>query len=127
MLSFVNVKVQFCICKWDSINVYMIFLIRYKFDFKKKNQIKSPNIWSCVQETGSDPPIGSDRDSRRDKHGPSAYNESIYNMFKNNELLHKNYLLKALNWNKINIIQEENKNSMDVFSITIAANGKKYT
>ena len=34
---------------------------------KKKNQVKSPSIWSRVPETGSDPPIGSDRDSRRDK------------------------------------------------------------
>ena len=34
---------------------------------KKKNQVKSPSIWSRVPETGSDPPIGSDRDSGRDK------------------------------------------------------------
>ena len=34
----------------------------------KKNQVKSPSIWSCVPETGSDPPIGLDRESRRDTH-----------------------------------------------------------
>ena len=28
---------------------------------KKKNQVKSPSIWSRVPETGSDPPIGSGR------------------------------------------------------------------
>ena len=33
---------------------------------KKKNQVKSPSIWSRVPKTGSDPPIGSDRDSGRD-------------------------------------------------------------
>ena len=38
------------------------------FCFKrKKNQVKSPSIWSRVPETGSDPPIGSDRDSGRDR------------------------------------------------------------
>ena len=41
---------------------------RHRFGFKKKkNQVKSPSIWSRVKETGSDPPIGSDRDSGRDK------------------------------------------------------------
>ena len=34
---------------------------------KKKIQVKSPSIWSRVSETGSDPPIESDRDSVRDK------------------------------------------------------------
>ena len=34
--------------------------------FKKKNQVKSPSIWSRVPETSSDPPIGSGRDSGRD-------------------------------------------------------------
>ena len=33
---------------------------------KKKNQVKSPSIWSRVPELGSDPPIGSDRESGRD-------------------------------------------------------------
>ena len=33
---------------------------------KKKNQVRSPSIWSRVPETGSDPPIGSDRDSGHD-------------------------------------------------------------
>ena len=35
--------------------------------FKKKNQVKSPSHESRVPEIGSDPPIGSDRDSGRDK------------------------------------------------------------
>ena len=35
--------------------------------FKKKNQVKSPSPESRVPETGSDPPIGSERDSGRDK------------------------------------------------------------
>ena len=34
---------------------------------KKKNQVKSPSPESRVVETGSDPPIGSGRDSGRDK------------------------------------------------------------
>ena len=34
---------------------------------KKKNQVKSPSPDSRVPETGSDPPIGSDRESGRDK------------------------------------------------------------
>ena len=34
---------------------------------KKKNQVKSPSLESRVPETGSDPPIGSDRESGRDK------------------------------------------------------------
>ena len=34
---------------------------------KKKNQVKSPSPESRVLETGSDPPIGSGRDSGRDK------------------------------------------------------------
>ena len=33
---------------------------------KKKNQVKSPSLESRVPETGSDPPIGSDRGSGRD-------------------------------------------------------------
>ena len=34
---------------------------------KKKNQVKSPSSESRVPETGSDPPIGSDRGSGRDR------------------------------------------------------------
>ena len=34
--------------------------------YKKKNQVKSPSPESRVPETGSDPPIGSDRDSGGD-------------------------------------------------------------
>ena len=37
------------------------------FKKKKKNQVKSPSPESRVPETGSDPPIGSGRDSGRDK------------------------------------------------------------
>ena len=33
---------------------------------KKKNQVKSPSPESRVPKTGSNPPIGSDRDSGRD-------------------------------------------------------------
>ena len=33
---------------------------------KKKNQVRSPSLESRVPETGSDPPIGSGRDSGRD-------------------------------------------------------------
>ena len=36
------------------------------FFFLKKNQVKSPSIWSRVSETGSDPPIESDWDSGHD-------------------------------------------------------------
>ena len=36
---------------------------------KKKNQVKSPSPESRVPETGSDPPIGSDRDSGHDNYG----------------------------------------------------------
>ena len=35
--------------------------------FKKKNQVQSPSPESRVSELGSDPPIGSDWDSGRDK------------------------------------------------------------
>ena len=41
---------------------------RYHIGLKKEiNQVKSPSMWSRVPETGSDPPIGSDRDSGCDK------------------------------------------------------------
>ena len=40
---------------------------RYRLAFKKKkNQVKSPSPESRVPETGSDPPIRSDRDSGHD-------------------------------------------------------------
>ena len=38
-----------------------------RFKKKKKNQVKSPSPESRVPETGSDPPIGSGRDSGRDR------------------------------------------------------------
>ena len=37
------------------------------FKKKKKNQVMSPSPESRVPETGSDPPIGSSRDSGRDR------------------------------------------------------------
>ena len=40
---------------------------RYQFGLKKKNQVKSPSPEPRVPETGSDPPIGSDRESGHDK------------------------------------------------------------
>ena len=46
---------------------------RYQFGLKKKNLVKSPSIWSRVPETGSDPPIGSGRDSGRDSSGMSTH------------------------------------------------------
>ena len=54
--------------------IYFDFVIRcglylqvpVGFKKKKKKQVESPSIWSRVPETGSDPPIGSDRDSGRD-------------------------------------------------------------
>ena len=40
---------------------------RYQIGFKKKkNQVMSPSPEFRVPKTGSDPPIGSDRDSGRD-------------------------------------------------------------
>ena len=39
---------------------------RCQLAFKKKNQVRSPSLESRVPETGSDPPIGSGRDSGRD-------------------------------------------------------------
>ena len=59
----------------SSFDRFMIFLFCYKMwaipigtsYVLKKNQVKSPSIWSHVPETGSDPPIGSGRESRRDK------------------------------------------------------------
>ena len=39
---------------------------------KKKNQVKSSSPESRVPKTGSDPPIGSDRDLGRDKLGPQT-------------------------------------------------------
>ena len=33
---------------------------------RKKNQVKSPSIWSRIPELGSDPPIESDQESGRD-------------------------------------------------------------
>ena len=46
---------------------------RHQFGFKKNNnnnQVESPSPESRVPETGSDPPIGSGRDSGRDIQTP---------------------------------------------------------
>ena len=49
---------------------------RYQIGLKKKKiQVKSPSPESSVPETGSDPPIGSDRDSGRDS--PSSQCEDM--------------------------------------------------
>ena len=60
---------------------------RFQLAFKKKNQVKSPSPESRVPETGSDPPIGSDRDSGRDKatldiglYATMCINVKIYNI-----------------------------------------------
>ena len=39
---------------------------RYKFSSEKKKKVKSPRYIVSHPETGSDPPIGSDRKSGRD-------------------------------------------------------------
>ena len=46
---------------------------------KKKNQVKSPSPESRVPETGSDPPIGSGRDSGRDiyTYTPHAFSMTL--------------------------------------------------
>ena len=52
---------------------------RYQLCFKKKkNQVKSPSPESRVPETGSDPPIGSDRDSGLDILCFSSYTVIYY-------------------------------------------------
>ena len=60
----------------SSFDLYIIFLFYYKMwviptctssALKKQNQVKSPSIWSRVPGTDSDLPIGSDRESGRDK------------------------------------------------------------
>ena len=40
---------------------------RYQIGFKKKKKVKSPSPESRVPKLGSDPPIGSDRESGLDK------------------------------------------------------------
>ena len=44
--------------------------LAFKKKKKKKNQVRSLSLESRVPETGSDPPIGSDRDSGLDNRGP---------------------------------------------------------
>ena len=46
---------------------------------KKKNQVRSPSLESRVPETGSDPSIGSGRDSGRDRTHPSAIRYGVNN------------------------------------------------
>ena len=61
----------------SSFDLYIIFLLCYKMwaistgissTLEKKNQVKSLSIWSRVPKLGSDPPIGSDRESGCDTH-----------------------------------------------------------
>ena len=40
-------------------------------------QVKSPSICSCVPETGSDPPIGSDRESGCDRVGVGVATSAV--------------------------------------------------
>ena len=57
-----------------------LYTHKYKFSSeKKKKQAKSPSIWFRMvshPETGSDSPIGSDRESGRDKTYFSSYLDS---------------------------------------------------
>ena len=61
----------------SSIHFYIIFLLCYKMwaipigtrSEKKKNQVKSPSPESRVPETGSDLPIGSNRELGPDNSG----------------------------------------------------------
>ena len=50
---------------------------RYKFGLKK-NQVKSPSIWSHVPELGSDLPIGSDRESGHDSLTKVNFKDEIF-------------------------------------------------
>ena len=63
------VVVLSCNFVYDILNCYKMWAIPSGTSsaLKKKNQVKSPSIWSRVPETGSDPQIGSDRESGRDK------------------------------------------------------------
>ena len=54
---------------------------RCQLPFKKKNQVRSPNHKSRVPETGSDPPIGSGRESRRDIHYSYVFTIHSYSLF----------------------------------------------
>ena len=68
---------------------------RYKFGFKKKrkkNQVKSPSPESRVPEIGSDPPIGSDRDSGRDKLVSEPRFRRFWIIFRLRMYLHRNVL-----------------------------------
>ena len=54
---------------------------RHQFGLKKKKiQVKSPSTWSRVPETGSDPPIGSGRDSGRDSMQLAEYKTNVKEM-----------------------------------------------
>ena len=58
---------------------------RFQLAFKKKSQVKSPSPESRVPETGSDPPIGSDRDSGCDKSGTGCAKKERNNSDKDRE------------------------------------------
>ena len=62
------------------------------FKKKKKNQVRSPSHESRVPETGSDPPIGSDRDSGRDKLVSEPRFRRFWISFRLRMYLHRNVL-----------------------------------
>ena len=62
---------------------------------KKKNQVKSPSPESRVPETGSDSPIGSDRESGRDIHNVLTELEG----FVNNLGSRKDHLITLVEYN----------------------------
>ena len=59
---------------------------------EKKNQVKSPSPESRVPEIGSDPPIGSDRDSGRDKLVSEPRFRRFWIIFRLRMYLHRNVL-----------------------------------
>ena len=59
-----------------AIPIGVSWLLKKK-GMEKKNQVKSPSIWSRVPETGSDPPIGSGRDSGRDRSDGYYYYKNL--------------------------------------------------
>ena len=65
---------------------------RCQLAFKKKNLVKSPSIWSRVPETGSDHPIGSDRDSGCDKLVSEPRFRRFWLSFRLRMYLHSNVL-----------------------------------
>ena len=69
--------------------------LAFKKKKKKKNQVRSPSPESRVPETGSDPPIGSGRDSGRDTYHPQTSGQV---KLVNREI--KTILMKVVNSNR---------------------------